>query len=535
MIQEILLALSCGRGTCPCAASVRRGQGLVHCVAHEDPTPSLNVTPGKSVDVVVRCHGGCDQKVVVAALEERGLWNRTLVNTGVPFEPQTRREVARYEYETRDGQPAFTVIRYEPKGFSQRGPNGAPNMDGVERVLYRLPAVIKAVESGEPVFIVEGERDADSLAAIGICGTTSPQGAGKWSDSFAADLSNADVTVIADADDPGRKHAREVATSCALVARSVKLVEMPSGKDVTEWLDLGGDKTSLLALVAKTPEWNADGRRILTGRDLSAMYDEVVARRMAGDPEFVGIATGLSLSLDQQIAYRSGDLMLVVAATGVGKSSLLQTMQLDLDRRKIPSMFVSLEMSWIVIVDRLIAAGMMGDELRDRPGMLVDEPSLTVEKLEVLARAAKVRGALVLFVDYAQRMASEGTSEYERVSFVSNELARIARAVRICIVAAAQVSRHGASRDGKPPALSDIRSSGHLEQDAAVVLSLGRKTGEAETTVAILKNRHGGTGQDRLYFDGQRATFTAMPRTSMNRAESTTGRVREAEPMEIPL
>lgn len=535
MIDQILAALSCGRGSCPCAVSARRGQGLTHCVAHEDPTPSLNVTPGKNVDVVVRCHGGCDQKAVVAALTERGLWGKSFVNNGVPFaEPQGRQEVARYEYQTRDRRPAFTVIRYLPKSFSQRGPDGAPNMEGVERVLYRLPEVIAAVATGETVFVVEGERDSDNLETIGVCGTTSPQGAGKWSDSFAGDLANADVVVIADADEPGRKHAREVATSCALVAKSVKVIEVPTGKDVSDWIEQGGDKTGLLALAAKSPEWNADGRRILTGRDLSAMYDDVVARRIAGDPEYVGVATGLSLSLDAQIAYRAGDLMLIVAATGVGKSSLLQTMQLDLDRRKIPSLFVSLEMSWIVIVDRLVAAGMAGSDLRERPGMLVDEPSLTTAKLEVLARAAKVRGALVLFVDYAQRMVSEGSTEYERVSFVSNELARIAREVRICIVAAAQVSRQGAKRDGKPPALSDIRSSGHLEQDAAVVLSLGRKTGDAETTVAILKNRHGGVGTERLYFDGQRATFTSMPRTSMNKAEARRER-EEAEPQELPV
>ena len=88
----------------------------------------------------------------------------------------SRRIVATYPYRDEDGKLLFEVVRFAPKDFRQRRPDGSGgrtwNVQGVRRVLYRLPEVVKA----ERVFIVEGEKDSDLLHEWGMCGTTNPGG-----------------------------------------------------------------------------------------------------------------------------------------------------------------------------------------------------------------------------------------------------------------------------------------------------------------------------------------------------------------------
>src|SRR5205823_4705078 len=94
-----------------------------------------------------------------------------------------RRSVAAaYTYRDENGRLLYEAVRFKPKGFSQRRPNGksgwAWNLKGVRRVLYRLPELL-AADPTATVYVVEGEKDADRLARLGLVATTSPCGAGK--------------------------------------------------------------------------------------------------------------------------------------------------------------------------------------------------------------------------------------------------------------------------------------------------------------------------------------------------------------------
>src|SRR5918998_5403558 len=71
--RELLAALTCDRAGCECKRAEQRGRGNVHCPAHNDPTPSLNITE-RDGKTLLRCYGGCSQQDVIAALRERGLW-----------------------------------------------------------------------------------------------------------------------------------------------------------------------------------------------------------------------------------------------------------------------------------------------------------------------------------------------------------------------------------------------------------------------------------------------------------------------------
>jgi len=94
--------------------------------------------------------------------------------------PTKRRLVAKYSYRDQDGVLLSQVLRFEPRRFSQRRPDGdggwISNLDGVARVLYRYPELL-AANPDRWVYVVEGEKDVESLAKAGLLATTNPGGA----------------------------------------------------------------------------------------------------------------------------------------------------------------------------------------------------------------------------------------------------------------------------------------------------------------------------------------------------------------------
>ncbi len=170
---------------------------------------------------------------------------------------------ATYDYRDESGELLFQVVRFVGKDFRQRRPdtNGkdgwAWKLGDVRRVPYRLPELLSAPALA-PVYIVEGEKDANTLARHGCVATCNPGGSGKWhfvEATAAKVLSKRDVIIIADADDVGRKHANEVASHVRKVARSVELLEPPGPhKDVTDLFNVGGTLSTLVAMKAPTPK-----------------------------------------------------------------------------------------------------------------------------------------------------------------------------------------------------------------------------------------------------------------------------------------
>jgi len=160
---------------------------------------------------------------------------------------------ATYDYVDESGALIFQVVRKTGKRFVQRRPNGPDwiwQTSGVRRVLYRLPR-LRGASADVPIYIVEGEKDAESIERLGHVATTNPGGAGKWrfvADEAARVLKGRDVIIIADADKAGRDHAAEVEASLRGKARSVRVVEPPAPhKDVSDYLAAGGDFATLVA------------------------------------------------------------------------------------------------------------------------------------------------------------------------------------------------------------------------------------------------------------------------------------------------
>ena len=543
MVSSILAALACGNSGCPCAQSVRRGHGLTHCLSHRpDTTPSLNVEPGKSVDVVVTCHGGCSQGAVIEALKDRGLWHE--VNTGIPFASAAsaandsaplaeRCEVARYRYENADGTHAYDILRFEPKTF--RASRTVPE---AERVPYHLPEVLAAVAAKQTIFVCEGEKDTDALRALGVVATCNPFGAGKFLDRYAQWLIGANVVIWADKDEPGRAHAKDVAQKLSVAARSVKIIESPVGKDATEWLESGGSIVALLVLVADTPEWQSGERAIWTAPEAGREYRDILQRRIAGDPEHVGWAVGLP-SLDREMRYWPGNVWLVAASTGVGKSAFLQTLQ---RRAKPHTFYFSLEMTRTQVIDRLLSAeagvdswkiargALDQDERRrvyealdrfERSDVALADNVRSTGSIENILRIARVRfGTRIAYIDYVGLLTERaGDSRYEKMTKVAHELQQIAKATGVCLVIASQVNRKGA-READPPHMEEMRDTGALEEIADVVLAIGRAAGASEAKLAIHKNRWGIAGWTLpLVFDSIHTQFIEVAEANMQKAD----------------
>ena len=123
---------------------------------------------------------------------------------------------ATYAYRDETGSLLFQVVRYDPKEFKQRRPNGKDawiwNLGGVNPVLYQLSELM-AADPAKPVFIVEGEKDVDRLMEQGLVATTNHMGAGKWRPEYAACLKERSVVIVPDNDKAGKDHTSAVAVS----------------------------------------------------------------------------------------------------------------------------------------------------------------------------------------------------------------------------------------------------------------------------------------------------------------------------------
>lgn len=173
--------------------------------------------------------------------------------------PAGGRIVAEYIYVDSDGIPLHKKIRYEPKSFSQEHftPDGwRPGLGGVETVLYNLPRVLEAIRLGKAVFIVEGEKDADNLAGLGFCATTQTNGAGKWEARYTQTLKGCKAAcIIADKDEVGRKAAQDLAAELSGAVPAVKVIEAPTGKDASDWIEAGATAADVAELARKAKSW----------------------------------------------------------------------------------------------------------------------------------------------------------------------------------------------------------------------------------------------------------------------------------------
>jgi hypothetical protein len=212
---------------------------MVHCPAHDDSNPSLEVI-AKGGRVILVCYAGCTYDEILDALRTRPA--QETVRYATITEPLKFEKA--YTYHDADGERYMQVRRFVQRGSGKKSfrqfrwdaekARWRMGLRNLEPILYRLPQLLDGIAQGRTVFVVEGEKDADRVREVGYVATTNPMGAGKWRDSYTEVLRGADVVVIADNDDPGMAHARTVSRELdapILIARQ--------GNDVSDHLDAG--------------------------------------------------------------------------------------------------------------------------------------------------------------------------------------------------------------------------------------------------------------------------------------------------------
>jgi hypothetical protein len=228
------------------------------CPAHDDQHKrSLSVGIGADGQTLLKCFASCPPERIVAAVH---LTMADLAPPGPNGRGGTgRRIVATYDYRDETGALLYQVVRFEPKDFRPRWPTGAGGwswgLGDVRRVCYRLPDLVEH----ERVFWCEGEKDVETLWALGLPATTSPSGAKSFRAEYADQVKAAavrEVVVLPDQDAAGQEYAATVATACqtaGLTVRVLALPGLPDKGDVTDWLAAGHTAAELVALAEAAP------------------------------------------------------------------------------------------------------------------------------------------------------------------------------------------------------------------------------------------------------------------------------------------
>ncbi len=260
--------------------------------------------------------------------------------------------------------------------------------------------------------------------------------------------------------------------------------------------------------------------------------------------EYKGIPTGFSLLDKYMTGLNKSDLILIGARPAMGKTSFALNIARNVAvQAKKKVVFFSLEMGKEQLAQRILSTEARVESQKMRTGELTDDDwqriaqatvSLNEAELyfddtanitvpEMKARVRKMRDVDCVIIDYLQLM--QGTkrteSRVQEVSEITRSLKLMAKDLKIPVITCSQLSRstEGRGKSHKPQ-LSDLRESGSIEQDADIVLMLYRETyydeekketvvtDDNKAQVIVAKNRHGGTGEIDLHWNGSYTMFS---------------------------
>jgi replicative DNA helicase len=282
---------------------------------------------------------------------------------------------------------------------------------------------------------------------------------------------------------------------------------------------------------------------------MQALYAELQAQAESGE-EIAGVRTGFQRLDDMLLGMREGQMVVVGARPGVGKTSFALNLAVQAAEAGATVAFFSLEMSSTEIAQRLLSAysqvplqkirsariaGEDWTNLMDASARLSqldilidDTPGTTVTEVRAKARRMlRNKEKAVIILDYLQLVSpppsKRSDSRATEVSEMSRGIKIMAKDLRVPVVALSQLNRTSENRTGKRPQLSDLRESGSIEQDADIVILLDRSSTpeEAEradrpdegiTEFIVAKNRSGPVGTIEMVFLKESTRFMQLDR-----------------------
>ncbi len=285
--------------------------------------------------------------------------------------------------------------------------------------------------------------------------------------------------------------------------------------------------------------------------DDMAILRELVEAAMADlesiqhrESAYTGLATGF-IDLDNLTSgFQPGNLIVIAARPGIGKSSLAVNIARNVAVAGFPVALFSLEMSRSEIGMRMLCseAKVPWDRIRSKrvgpsdwtnvvhaaeilheaPVHVVDSGNVNI--VDIRAKARRMRsskgGLGMIIVDYMQLMTSplqrRPDNRQQEVAEISRSLKLLAKELALPVVALSQLNRNPEARADKRPQLSDLRESGAIEQDSDIVMFIHRDDSDPEkkkeAELIIAKHRNGPTDTIRLTFEPSLTQFRSRAR-----------------------
>lgn len=264
---------------------------------------------------------------------------------------------------------------------------------------------------------------------------------------------------------------------------------------------------------------------------IQSTYEEIISRM--GNPGIRGTSWGIG-SVDKATGGKSpGDLVVVAARPGMGKTSVICNSILADAAAGIPALMISREMRPQELLERLVSidAGIPNTNIRlgHMEQKLVDSMYKSFQKIKTLPiyldynfktldpfylestinKFVKEKGVKVVYLDYIQIATERDENQTREIGRLTRMFKGMSNALDICSVLVSQLNRGVEMRDDKRPLLSDMRQSGAIEEDADFVIGLYRDEHYNKETkyknlmeYIILKHRNGPPGTVSLKFDG---------------------------------
>ena len=228
---------------------------LCPCPSHADKHPSFSASYNHE-GISVHCFKECTFEEIVSSL---GMEEGQFFASNKKHTPKRVIQDI-YRYEDKDAVHVMDVVRFEPKDFRPRRPDGELSLKGITRVPYRLPQLLSGIKEGREIIILEGEKDCDNAEKLGLVATTFAGGAGKWREEYSKWFQEAKVICIPDNDPAGHKGMHDIASNLSMVAESVRWLELPDIQekgDFSDWINIeSNDINKFNALIVdSSAEW----------------------------------------------------------------------------------------------------------------------------------------------------------------------------------------------------------------------------------------------------------------------------------------
>ena len=239
-----------------------------HGKGNGDKNPSLSVHIDDEGKPLFHCHGGCTQESVFQTIRDMQLLPELeerpdpLANIKplpkVEFQQEWQyqdedRVIVFVKHRLRVGETGKTYRLYKVDTDGKR----YPTLGDARIVPYKLPELLDAKTAGRIIYLAEGEKAVDALMSLGVVATTAHSGAGHWPEAITEYFAGANVVILPDNDLSGWSYARKAAEAILPIAKALKVVDLglqDQGDDAYEFIEAGGGRAELAALVKAAPK-----------------------------------------------------------------------------------------------------------------------------------------------------------------------------------------------------------------------------------------------------------------------------------------